>query len=355
MAKPCIKVASMDVSCDTHAWKVKEKHGEEYGFEQRFGVQFDEIEKQEADVVNLQEIRFPENLEIIKERKGEKYNVHHFYNNKDGMSFHSLICVRKDIHCEWKDISSKHYWTTIDKNTRKPMLSSDPNARVEKNESENIKGDPHGRCVGVVVLEHKKTSKKLLIASVHVVPFGQTKAAQQMASLSLANMACDITGEDCPVILAGDFNIFNDEREDGTFQLINKYAKSLSLREIPLKKMTIPDMDDVIDPEQIGTFNPWSTDTNAEMVYKQPLGYSKLDAIFASTSLECKDGVTVYPVLMRKGKGASMDLNDPSKMSDEDKKTHTKLRYMFKDKLASDHFLLTAKFTFKIESAIEKK
>ncbi|CAH1776571.1 unnamed protein product [Owenia fusiformis] len=336
-----IRVVTMDVSCDIHAQKMSEKH-EDYDFQKRFKKQFQAIESLKPDVVNLQEIRYKKNLDLIKSLKEDNYVVHHFKNNDSDMSFNNCICVRKKGN--WKEITSKHYWTTIIDG--KPALSEDKNARVPAIEEQDIKGDPHGRCVGVVLLQHKELPDcKIIIATTHVVPFGKTKAIQQKASLSLADMACDIAGEDCNVIIAGDFNIFNDDRESGTFREIEEFSEEHKIREIPLKRLHIPGQDGrpyeiVTDINQIGTFTPWTSDPYSTEVFQQPLGFSKLDAIFASNSLECKDGVDVRPVLMYKG------LNNLADMSD-DEKDYDKYRYMFKDRLASDHFLLSATFLVK--------
>ncbi|CAH1785758.1 unnamed protein product [Owenia fusiformis] len=337
-----IKAATLNVSCDNHANRMVENHGEQYNFKKRFDKQYDKLDSLGLDVIALQEIRLKENLDYMKDKMKDKYTVHYFKNNSSTMSFNNCLCIRKDS--QWTKIDTKQYWTTLKDDI--PALSKDPEARVPQIYEKEIKGDPHGRCMGVTVLQHKTSQRKILVASVQVVPFGETKAVQQKASLSLSGMARDITGEDCPVIIAGDFNIFNEDREGDTFEKIKEYANLNSLIEIPPKRLHIPsngNKDDKIitDETKIGTFNPWSSDSYADVVYKQPLGYSKLDTIFASMSLECKEGVDVMPVSMDEG------LNDPSNMSDEERKSHDELRYIFKDKLASDHFLLSATFTLK--------
>ncbi|CAH1776570.1 unnamed protein product [Owenia fusiformis] len=351
-----IKLCTLDVSCDTTANKAHKKYGEEYDFKIRFPKQIEAFDSLQPDVVNLQEVRYKDNLEcVISEMKKKGYIVHSFYNNTQPMSFNNFICVRRDGN--WEETLVKHYWTAMRENGDS-YLSDDESARVPP--SENQRGDPHGRCVGVSVLKNKLIpTLKVIVASIHVVPFDDsTKRVQQEACLSLAKMTQTISGDDTiPVIIAGDFNIFNEDRENKTkFDRFKTFASDLNLREIDLQKMIIKEkiitdqahigtcveqptiMEE--DPKKIGTFTPWSFDSFSDIVYKQPLGYSKLDAIFASKSLECKDGVTVRPILMK-------PLNDLSKMSSEEKEMGMdELRFRLKDVLASDHFLLTAEFTF---------
>ncbi|CAH1776568.1 unnamed protein product [Owenia fusiformis] len=337
-------ICNLVVGLDTASKKVC---GDSLSFIQRFIMQVGMILCLLPDVITLQEIRGKENKKIVREKLKEKgYESRFFHNNDSDNTFYNCIGIRSSNFgkdCSWKEVGSKHYWTTID-DAGVPCLSENKDARIPAIPEKGVEGDEWGRCVGVTVLQHKTSLKKVIVASIHVVPFGETKVLQQKACLSLANMTRGITGEakDCPVIIAGDFNFFDEERKSKSFKDWEDYVLALNLRETPLKRMEISGINEkgVIEDESlIGTYTPWSTDKYAHVIYKQPLGYSKLNAIFASNELQCKDGVTVQPILMK-------HLNELSKMTPEEKKTGMdELRFRLKDILASDHFLMSAEFT----------
>jgi len=116
------------------------------------------------------------------------YVMESFSNNSDAMSFSNILAIRKDsevnnyelssnfltdiilafvsligqvglIQLQWEKLESRKKWVALHENSEAYM----------KDSFDKIKGDPHGRCAGIVYLRHKTTHCQVSDSVAHII------------------------------------------------------------------------------------------------------------------------------------------------------------------------------------------
>nr|XP_002131393.1 uncharacterized protein LOC100175991 [Ciona intestinalis] len=314
-----LRVLSQNVSCDTHSVKLTSSLGDEFSFENRIKVTIDNLAKLKADVIALNEIRIKEKVEFTKqllENKG--FSVFLFWNNENDMSFRNIIAISKQS--KWNQTKWEHKWVSVNEQNQ-PCLS---------NVFSTIQGDQHGRCVGIVYLQHKDTKKQVCVAVSHVVPFGEVKYLQQKALMSLN---IDNHKLDPPVstIIAGDLNRFDEDKE-----IFQQQIKNFKLQELQFSKLVIKHSQNnlIRTNKDVGTFNPWPVD---KMLYEdksymaQPMSYSKLDLQVCSNDMTIKQA-EVHASMLK-----PPNLTEPSPGVNE-------VRHILDKVMSSDHLAVLGEY-----------
>ena len=311
-----ILVFSMNVSCDKHSKKQTEDFGEIYLFTNRFKKIFETIKKILPDVIGLNEIRHQSNVDFVVELLSEKYEVHAYANNEGDLSFRNVLAVKKDSF--WQPVQWDMFW----------LAEIDNKLTVSSTETK-IEGDPFGRGVILVKVQHKTSKNFVFVAVSHVLPFGEIKSKQRASLFSLTDVS-----KGTPLVIVGDVNRFNEEEDHFTDQ-----KREYDMHEPDLSKLLIYKNGEITktitEEKDIGTFNPWPTDVSVyDRLRKEPLKNSRLD-------LQLFNGKHFKNHYLHAVATCLLDLN-------EDQPPHKdldKTRYMLDRRLASDHIGLLGCYT----------
>uniref|UniRef100_H2YQH0 Endonuclease/exonuclease/phosphatase domain-containing protein n=1 Tax=Ciona savignyi TaxID=51511 RepID=H2YQH0_CIOSA len=317
-----ISVVSQNVSCDTHSQKLESALGKEFSFRNRITKTIENIVRLKPDVIALNEIRLSNNVEYTEKKMIENgYTAFNFANNPHDLAFRNIIAI-SNKQKEWKLISKEHKWLNVNERNQ-PCLST---------ELKLIEGDSHGRCVGLLYLQHT-SKKKVCVAVTHVVPFGKVKYLQQQAMMSV-NLENLQQAPPIPTIIAGDLNRFWDE-SDVFDQHLEKYKlQELNPTELVIKYGTT-EMKYL--KGDVGTFTPWPVDSvlyNDTSYMKNPMEKSRLDVQLCTTSTSSMDLISI----IRAEVHASMLLSPNTNA--EPNPNIDKVRQILDKTMSSDHLAI---------------
>jgi len=315
--KSSILVFSMNVSCDKHSQRQTDEYGEQYTFPKRFKEVFKTISSIQPDVIGLNEIRHQTNVDLVESLLSKNYEVKAYANNDGDLSFRNVLAVKKDS-C-WQPVQWDMFW----------LAEIDNKLTLSRTETK-IEGDPFGRGVVLVKVQHKQMNHFMYLAVSHVLPFGDIKSRQRASLFSLRDIS-----QGLPLVIVGDVNRFDDEEAHFTDQ-----KKEYDMHEPDLTKLQIYKDGQVIktitDDRDIGTFNPWPTDVSVyDRLRKEPLKNSRLD-------LQLHNGKHFKSEYLYAVATCLLPLNEEPPTE----KDYDKVRFMIDRRLASDHIGLLGSYVY---------